>query len=157
MAPRTRTRQRKERRKWMRYQHQLQQQKHPDLELSRGPISQPNVAKETESYELPTTTGRGAGDESREKRNNFVTAYNDESSTGAIALDGDDNNDGNNAFQDQSEHQQLHPPDCLCTLRKQSRGMNFFLPPPSLTSAMEQPNDLYCHEATSAESSNRTK
>jgi hypothetical protein len=141
----------------MRNQHQLQQQKQSDVELSRGPVSQPNVAKETDSYQLPTTTARGTGDESRERRNHFATAYNDESSTGAaIALDGDGNDDGN-TFRNQSEHQQLHPPDCLCTLRKQLRGMNFFLPPPSLTSAMKQPNDFYCHEATSAEPSNRTK
>jgi len=152
MAPRTRTRQRKERRKWMRNQQRLQQQNYPDREAPRGQHPSANEAKDTESQQLASTAGRRSEDESLDIENNSdrVDLHTDDND-----IDNDDTIDDNNA--NQVGHYQLHPPDCLCTLRKQLRGKNFFLPPLSLASAMER-NDDYCHlEASSAASTNRTR
>jgi len=146
MAPRTRTRQRKDRRKWMRNQRRLQQQKDPDQELSRGPFPTHNIVKDTES----TTTGQEEVDGSQEKDNDSVTTYNNESIGGTIVSSNDPKknqiDDGDkNTNQNQNGHQQLHQADCLCILRRQSCGKNFFLPPPCLSSATEHPDDYYCH------------
>ena len=152
MAPRTRTRQRKERRKWMRNQQRLQQYNYPDRETPRGQHPSTNGVKDAESQQLATTSGRRAEDESLDIENNsdrvaLHTDDNDIENDGTI----DDNNTN------QVGHYELHPPDCICTLRKQLRGKNFFLPPPSLSSAIEKPDD-YCYlEGSSAASTKRTR
>lgn len=53
----------------------------------------------------------------------------------------------------------VHPSDCICILRKQMRGMNFFFPPPFLSATMVQHDDLHCHltEDSFTESTSRTR
>lgn len=149
MAPRTSTRNRKERRKWIKnqQQHRLQQQEmEPERDERKFPRSFPltPAAMETNSQRLlGTTTDVGVDNKSQEIRKDpITTSCDDEPNAGTTAA---------TAISDQ----QLHPPDCTCSLRKQSRGKNLFLPPPSLSSAMD---GYYCFEESSTTSyTNRTR
>lgn len=157
MAPRTRTRQRKERRKWMRSQQNLQQKKHQDQDFPRGPTPSPNTTtKDTESHGLKSITDQEPDENITGKGEDSVTTTHGSEfpiGTGAPGGDEHDYDDLNG----HNNHQQLHPPDCICILRKQSRGKNFFLPPPSLSSAMEEADDYYCLEISSTNHINRKK
>lgn len=154
MAPRTRNKQRKERRKWMRNQQRLQHQNHQGQDLSRDPIPSHNVSTTTECPRLEITCGLEAGDESQGEGMSLF----DGSKFGELVLnDGDNNNHDQNKNHNKNGQEQLHPPDCLCILRKKSRDKEFFLPTMSLSSAMKQSDSYYCLEISSNDISNARK
>ena len=142
MAPRTRTRQRKDRRKWTRTQQLLKQQKeHQGGDFPLGSTLSPGTTKETESHRAPVASKLGA-----EKVENKTIL----SSTGTCDTNGtlgqiSERNTGN--------IEEQHPPDCRCMLR----GMNFFLPPAHLASTTTTPDDYYCLEISSNNGKNRKK
>ena len=154
MAPRTRNKQRKERRKWMRDQHRLQQQNHQGPDISGDRIPSHNVSSTTECPRLETTDDPAVGDESQGEG---MTLF-DGSKFGELVLDdGDNNNHDQNTNHNKNGQEQLHPPDCLCILRKQSRDKEFFLPTMFLSSTMKQSDSYYCLEISSNDISNARK
>lgn len=154
MAPRTRNKQRKERRKWMRKQHRLQQN-HQDQDLSRDPISSDNASTTTEDNRSSNVTTQGADNGNHDKEMAVSLA----SKFGELVLE--DNltkniniNEQNTNKEKGGHRQQLHPPDCLCILRKQTQGKNFFPPSLFLTPEMMEHSDrIYCLEIPSGDDS----
>jgi hypothetical protein len=138
----------------MRNQQRSQQQKHPDQELFQSPTPFPDAAKKADSHLVGIATYREETYVSREEEEDSLAAVKDEYTAGVLPLI---ENGGRSRHQNQNGQVQQHPPDCLCILRKQTRGKNFFLPPPYLTSVMEKSDDFYCLGVSSEDCSNRAK
>eukprot|EP00536_Pseudo-nitzschia_multiseries_P002371 jgi/Psemu1/283678/fgenesh1_pg.31_\ len=105
--------QNEERRKWMRNQQQKQQQQQQQLQAT----------SET-THERNTNIPDGAP-------SGVPGLASTEATTGAASIpSGDVRNAGSDIDIDIDHNygDPSHPPDCLCVLRKQSRGMTFFRP-----------------------------
>lgn len=136
MAPRTRTRQRKDRRKWMRSQ---QQKEYEGRDFPPGHIPSPDTAKETESHRAPASSELDVD----KIENKTILSSSGTSETSGISGE-------ISAAQNREEQ---HPPDCRCMLR----GMNFFLSPVHLASTTTPPDDYYCLGISSNNGQNRKK
>ena len=150
MAPRTRNKQRKDRRKWMRNQNRSQQQIHHGRDQLAYPIPLHNVST-TSSPRPSNNADNDAGDDENECKGTtfFAPAKFDELNMG-------ERNCYENKNNDRRGDQNLHPPDCNCILRKQSRGKNFFLPQLSSSSTMQESEDsYYCLEISNDISNTR--
>ena len=136
MAPRTRTRQRKDRRKWMRSQ---QQKEYEGRDFPLGHIPSPDTAKETEPHRAPASSKLDVD----KIENKAILSSPGTSETSGILGEISDN----------QNREEQHPPDCRCMLR----GMNFFLPPAYLASTTTPPDDYYCLGISSNNGQNRKK
>lgn len=147
MAPRTRNKQRKERRKWMRNQHRLQQESHQGRDLPPHTISSGNISTTTEDNRLSNGTNPEAENEIFDREMSVSVA----SKFGELILEENNakniNKNEQNTNQDKGGHRHLHPPDCLCIIRKLSHGKNFFPSSLFLSPEMTEHSDsIYCLE-----------
>ena len=132
MAPKTRTRQRKERRKWIRHtqQQQQQQQQQPP----------PLVLDAMASLPWPATVEDASTDAP------FAIAAAPAVTNERDAIYCRDNTN----TQKKKEHTTKdpeHPRDCVCLLRKKTRGTTFIpRPPPSLHDLNNTGMLYYCSE-----------
>jgi len=129
MAPRTRTRQRKERHKWTRNHHRSHEENRLDKAFALGHGASPNGVPDT-----TTSPGEGVGGQNIGKATSVTL--------------GSDDKDTNRSSEQQNDHKRIHPPDCICILRKQFRGKTLALPPPSLSLMEEYPDNYYCLETS---------
>ncbi|VEU34697.1 unnamed protein product [Pseudo-nitzschia multistriata] len=135
MAPRTRTRQRVGRRKWMRDQHQR--------------LSDETVLALTKSGEEPEPPpAAAAGGADRPRDGGAWHSRNTEVPRGGGGKGPAGDNRGTHP--DPREPHLQHPPGCLCFLLKQSRGRNFFLPPSMVAPGDHDGDDTanYCVQAS---------